>query len=815
MRAARIAVVEDERVVAYHLSQQLKRMGYSIAFIASSGKQVLERMQEHAPDVILMDISIDGDMDGIETASLLPADPLIPIIYLTAYSEEETLSRARQTKPYGYLLKPFSERELHATIQMAIERKDVELSLRDSREHLSLALDAADMSPWEFSLQDKRFRISGSDRVKASCLPADNENEVDFGSVLKSIQKEDRGQLANSLYGKDDANTAINLDFRRHIGDGQVQWLRAQGRRRNSEAKGERIVGVLRDVTATKADEERRRQAATIFEATRDGLLILDDEFRVVTANPGYREMTGFSEAELIGMRPQVLDIMAVDMQTQTQIAEALRDTGQWRGDLHTRGKDGSVIYLFANIIALRGDEGLPVKYVAACSDLTAIRNAEKDLQYLAHYDSLTGLPNRALATDRLEHAISRSRRERHRLALLFIDLDDFKRINDTLGHRAGDEVLKVVADRMRNQVRNMDTVARFAGDEFMVVLERIDEIENAAAVARKLIAALSRPMLIEGRSISIGASIGIGIYPSDGQDQDALIQAADTAMYAAKNTGRNGFAFYSAEMTEQVRSTMMREQELRGALRYNELCLHFQPQIRLSDMAVEGMEALIRWNHPQRGLLTAAEVIPFAERSELIVDIGEWVLMETCRQIVAWQALGLPSFRVAVNASPAQMRDGRLLRSIDAAIKTYNIAPGILEIEITENVSQSDPDSIATLEALQKIGVGISIDDFGIGYSSLSSLKSLPIQRLKIDRAFISGLPNDRNDVMLTETIIAIAHRLNLNVVAEGIETAEQSAFLRAHHCETVQGFYYARPMPADAVPVFLAEWQGGVAGD
>ena len=813
MRAARIAVVEDERVVAYHLSQQLKRMGYSIAFIASSGKQVLERMQDQQPDVILMDISIDGDMDGIETASRLPSDPSIPIIYLTAYSEEETLSRARQTKPYGYLLKPFSERELHATIQMAIERKDVELSLRDSREHLSLALDAADMTPWEFSPQDKRFRFSGSERVNFSCIPADNENELDFGSVLKAIQKEDRASLANSLYNKDDTKTGINLDFRRHTQDGRVQWLRAQGRRRNSEAKGERIVGVLRDVTAVKADEERRRQAATIFEATRDGLLILDEAFRVVTANPGYQEMTGFREEELVGMRPQVLDIMAVDQQTQTQIADALRETGQWRGDLHTRGKDGSVIYLFANIIALHGEAGRPVHYVVACSDLTAIRKAEKDLQYLAHFDRLTGLPNRALATDRLEHAISRGRRERNKLALLFIDLDDFKRINDTLGHRAGDEVLKVAANRMRNQVRNMDTVARFAGDEFMVVLERIDEVENAASVARKLIAALSQPMLIEGRSISVGASIGIGIYPSDGEDQDALIQAADTAMYAAKNAGRNGFAFYSAQMTEQVRSIMMREQELREALRRNELRLFFQPQIRLNDMAVEGMEALIRWQHPQRGLLTADEVIPFAERSELIVDIGEWVLMEACRQIVAWQALGLPRFRVAVNASPAQMRDGRLLRSIDAAIKTYGVTPGILEIEITENVSQSDPDSIATLEALQKMGVSVSIDDFGIGYSCLSSLKSLPIQRLKIDRAFISGLPNDRNDVMLTETIIAIAHRLNLNVVAEGIETAEQSAFLRAHHCEAVQGFYYAKPMSAEAVPDFLAEWQGGVA--
>ncbi len=813
MRAARVAVVEDERVVAYHLSQQLKRMGYTIAFMASSGKQVLERMAEQQPDVILMDISIDGDMDGIETVSRFAPDSMIPVIYLTAYSEEETLSRARQTKPFGYLLKPFSERELHATIQMAMERKDVEISLRESREHLNLALDAAGMSPWEFSLQERRLRISGADRIELSALAENDDGDLDIQAVMHMVPREDRRMLHTNFLGDTAADKVAGLDFRRRTQDGKVQWLRAQGRRRRSEGMGDKIVGVIRDVTATKAEEERRRQAATIFEATREGLLILDKDFRVVTANPGYQEMTGYSEEDLLGKRPAVLDSLAVDEDTQVRIVDSLLETGQWRGDLHTRGKDGGVIYLFANIIALKSEAGQAAHYVVACSDLTAIRKAEKDLQYLAHFDRLTGLPNRALATDRLEHAITRCRRERHKLALLFIDLDDFKRINDTLGHRAGDEVLKLAAERMRKQIRNMDTVARFAGDEFMVILERIDEVENAAAVARKLIGALAKPMLIEGRNISIGASIGIGIYPSDGQDQDTLIQAADTAMYAAKNAGRNGFTFYSAQMTEQVRNVMLREQELREALRSNQLRLHFQPQIRLSDTAIEGVEALIRWQHPEKGLLAAGDVIPIAERSELIVDIGEWVLMEACRQIAEWQAMGLPRFRVAVNASAVQMRDGRLLRAIDAAIKTHGIAPGILEIEITESVSQDDPDSIATLIALQRMGVSVSIDDFGVGYSCLSSLKKLPIQRLKIDRAFIKGLPEDRNDVMIAETIIAIAHRLNLDVVAEGIETAEQADFLRRNNCEVAQGFHYSRPLPADAVVAFVRNWPGGVA--
>lgn len=810
MQAARIAVVEDERVVAYHLGQQLKRLGYSIAFIASSSKQVAENLQQNPPDLILMDIRIEGDKDGIEVASQLAPDLNIPVIYLTAYSEEETLDRARNTKPYGYLLKPFSERELHATIQMAIERKGVERSLRESREQLNLALDAADMAPWELNLENRKLRLSAGKRISVACRPAESEWEMELDNVMHSLPEGDADQIEQALEQLAREGAAINLDFRIKDKDSSMRWLRAQGRKRANATAGPVAVGVVRDVSALKTEEEKLRQAATIFDATREGLLILDQDFRVVTANPGYQRMTGFSAADLLGSRPAVFDTMTMNGDRETPIADILRATGNWCGDLHTNSKDGGVVYLFANIIAVGGEQDEPVHYVVACSDLTAIRQAERELHNLAHYDRLTGLPNRLLGTDRLEHAINRSRRERQKLALLFVDLDNFKPINDTLGHRAGDEVLKIVAETMRNQIRNMDTVARFAGDEFVVILEGIGEANNAAGVARKLIDALSKPIQLAGRQITVGASIGISIYPSDGQDQETLIQAADTAMYAAKNAGGGGYAFYNPEMTEQVRSALMREQELRLAVNQGQLRLHFQPQISIYDRSIVGMEALVRWQHPEKGLLGAEEVIPVAEKSDLIVRIGEWVLHEACRQAAAWRDAGLLPFRIAVNASATQIRNGRLHRSVSSALAQSGIDASLLEIEITESVSQDDPDSIATLNALKEIGVSIAIDDFGIGYSCLASLKSLPIHRLKIDRAFVSGLPLDRNDAMITETIIAIAQGLNLEVIAEGIETAEQENFLQQAGCLLMQGYRFAKPMPAEAVADFVANWPG-----
>ncbi len=804
MLATQIMVVEDERIVALHLRRQLLKLGYDVVFIASSGEQVLRQVENLRPDLILMDIHIEGEMDGIETVAQLPADFNIPVIYLTAYSEEAVLARARATKPFGYLLKPFSERELHATIQMALERRKVEVALRDSEEHLTLALDAAGMGAWEVDVESHRIVRAGRIEEDFGCNGEGFTGNWD--RFLDRVLEDDRGLLGKVYERLLNENSACQVEFRGIRQDGRIRWFRAQGKSIPAQAeRPHRIIGVMQDITDDKAADERRRQALTVFEATRDGLLILDTDLHVVTANPGYCDITGYSAEELLGRRPSLLTPEAQPPGFHSEFLAALQAGGRWRGEMRGQRKSGEDFPLLMNIAAVRGERDDVTHYVAAVTDLTAIRKAEEELRHLAHYDPLTDLPNRLLATDRLEHALERCLREQRSLGLLFIDLDFFKRINDTLGHTVGDQVLQVVAQRMRAAIRAEDTVARLGGDEFMVIVERAEQPDDVAAIAMKIIAAISLPIIVNGRELTTSASVGISLYPDDGRTRESLIQAADTAMYAAKDMGRNSYAFYTSEMTYRVIHAVAVDRDLRRGLAQNELTLYYQPQFSLHTGAMVGIEALIRWQHHTKGLLGAAEVIPVAERSGFIVDIGDWVVLDACRQIQDWRKAGLAPLRVAVNASAQQMRNGRLLQAVGRALAETGLPPELLEIEITESMLQNEEECIKTLHELKRLGVALAIDDFGTGYSCLSSLKSLPIQRLKIDQAFTRGIPEDPNDAAIAETIIAIAHRLKLDVIAEGVETEAQKSFLQAHGCEGAQGFLYARPMPASAVADFI----------
>jgi diguanylate cyclase (GGDEF)-like protein/PAS domain S-box-containing protein len=802
--STKIMVVEDERIVALHLRRQLIKLGYDVVYVASSGEQVLRQVNDLRPDVILMDIHIEGDMDGIETVARLPPDDHIPVIYLTAYSEEAVLVRARATKPFGFLLKPFSERELHATIQMALERRKVEVALRDSEEHLSLALESAGMGAWEVDVGTRQIVRGGRQGQVLGCWDAGLSGSWD--SFLDHVLDDDRA-LLNSVYEQLlQENAACQVEFRGVCPDGTIRWLKAQGKSIPAQAaRPQRIIGVMQDITDHKDAEDRRRQALTVFEETRDGLLILDSDLRIVAVNPGYCDMTGESEATLLGQLPRFL---APGVQLPTFLAEfteALTGGGRWRGEIFGQRAYGDAFPLLMNIAAVRNHGDRISHYVAALTDLSAIRKAEEELKHLAHYDPLTDLPNRLLASDRLDHAVERCRRNRQSVGLMFVDLDFFKRINDTLGHGVGDQVLQVTAQRMRAAIRVEDTVARLGGDEFMVIMERISQPDDVAVIAQKIIAAVAAPMLIDGRELCTSASVGISLYPEDAQTCDGLLQAADTAMYAAKDMGRNSYAFYTSEMTSRVIHVVAMDRDLHRGLAQQELRLYYQPQFSLVTGAVIGVEALIRWQHWARGLLGAGEVIPVAERSGFIVDIGEWVMFNACRQAQEWRSQGLPPMRVAVNVSAQQMRNGRLLQAVGGALAETGLPPEDLEIEITESMLQNEEDCVQTLCELKRMGITLAIDDFGTGYSCLSSLKNLPIHRLKIDQAFTRGIPDDANDTAIAETIIAMAHRLNLSVMAEGVETEAQKDFLKRHGCEGMQGYLYARPMPASIVADFL----------
>ena len=797
MQAPRIMLVENERIVALHLRQQLSKLGYEVVGVVASGEQALERVRELEPDVVLMDIHIEGELDGIETAARLPNDLQIPVVYLTAYSEAATLARARATKPYGYLLKPFAERELHATIQMVLERRAAELALRESEERLRLALDAAEMGSWELDTATRRLlRVGRADQI-FGITP-----EVFSGTweaFLDQVHEDDRTLVSGEVNRVLKETTLCQIEFRSVRPGGCVRWLKVQGKMFPATGGGaKRIVGVVQDVTERRKAEERLRQAATVLEATADGILILDDQLRVITANQGYCDMIGYAEQELLGSRPHLLASEALPPDTLQAFSQALTERGRWRSEIHGRRKSGEEFPVLTNIVAVAGGRDRLTHYVAVFTDMTAVRKAEDELQRLAHYDPVTELPNRLLAVDRLEQALERAARRGGRVALLFVDLDHFKRINDTLGHDIGDQLLRAIAQRMRACVRGEDTVARFGGDEFLVVLEDVERSEHVGRIAGKLLYAIAQPTSLAGTEVAISGSIGISFSPDDGSSREDLIRAADTAMYVAKEMGRQSYSFHTPEMTTTAKRHMALDQDLRRAVQRGELTLHYQPEISMRTGDIIGVEALIRWQHAAKGLLGADEVIPTAEKSGLILEMGQWTLREALRQAKEWQASGLSPLRIAVNVSALQVQRGRLLHAVTQALEETGLLPRQLEIEITESTLQGEPDCLVALQALKRLGVTLTIDDFGTGYSCLSSLKTLPIDRLKIDRVFVRDVPYDQNDVAIVEAIIAMAHKLDLRVVAEGVETAAQEEFLRARGCDAAQGYLYARPMAA-----------------
>jgi PAS domain S-box-containing protein len=493
MQAPRIMVVEDERIIALHLRQQLVKLGYQVVGVVASGEKALANVRDLRPDVMLMDIHIEGELDGIETAARMPEDLQIPVVYLTAYSEEATLARARATRPYGYLLKPFAERELHATIQMVLERRSAEVALRESEERLRFALDAAEMGSWELDASTHRLlRMGQADRIFGF---APEVFSGTWEAFLDQVHEGDRELVSDEFDRVLEQETLCQVEFRSVRPGGHVRWLKVQGRRFPAKANGgKRIIGVVRDVTERRAAEERLRQAATVLEATTDGILILDEQLRVITANHGYCAMTGYPEQELLGSRPHLLIPEAFAADALEAFSHALAVRGQWRSEIHGRRKNGEEFPVLTNVVAIAGTHDERPHYVAVFADMTAVRKAEDELQRLAHYDPVTDLPNRLLAVDRLEHALERAARRKGRVALLFVDLDHFKRINDTLGHDAGDELLRAIAQRMRECVRAEDTVARFGGDEFLVLLEDVGRSEDVGRIANKMLAAISQP---------------------------------------------------------------------------------------------------------------------------------------------------------------------------------------------------------------------------------------------------------------------------------------------------------------------------------
>ncbi|HJV87524.1 MAG TPA: EAL domain-containing protein [Noviherbaspirillum sp.] len=606
---------------------------------------------------------------------------------------------------------------------------------------------------------------------------------------LSMLQENHRRRLSGEAQ-------SLRYSYRALRRDGGVIWVDVHGSTCDYEGRPA-IMGVALDVSRQVEFEYQSRLANRVFDSASEGIVITDAECRIEAVNPAFTRITGYSAAEATGKFSRMMTGHGAEL--NHDMLEHLARDGHWQGEMLDRRKSGNWYPAWLSISTVRDADKDITNYVGVFTDNTSRKEVETRLQFLASRDSLTGMLNRNGMMTHFAQQVEAARAADRQISVLFIDLDRFKTVNDTLGHLAGDQLLVSAADRLLRQLREGDVAARLGGDEFTVLLEEPPSSTMAGELAERVIASMAQPFMIDGQEMFVTASIGIACYPADGHDADTLLKNADVAMYRAKQRGRNTYQFFTADMNTRAFEQLLLENSLRHALERGEFELHYQPQIDAATGSIAGVEALIRWRHPELGLVLPGTFISLAEQNGLIVPIGAWALQEACRQGKAWLDTGFRFGHVAVNLSAKQFSSGDLLDTIRGALDRSGLPASMLELEITESTIMHNPsEALLLLERIRDMGVALSIDDFGTGYSSLASLKQYPLDSLKIDRSFVKGIPGDADDIAITEAIIAIARKMRLKVVAEGVETAEQSDFLRKAGCDMAQGYLLGRPMSA-----------------
>ncbi|WP_203792305.1 putative bifunctional diguanylate cyclase/phosphodiesterase [Aquipseudomonas alcaligenes] len=628
-------------------------------------------------------------------------------------------------------------------------------ALKGSEERLALALDSAQEGMWDWDMKSNRVFYSRRFCEMLGYSPEDFG--TDREAWLSRLHPEDRHLAEERLRALvDDRPPYYEGTFRLRHRNGDYRWLYARGQLLlDEDGEPSRFIGTSSDITQRRADEESLRQAAVVFDSTLEGVLVTDRELKIVHVNPAFSRITGYSSDEVLGKSP----------------------------NMFKSGHNGNLSH-----------------YVAVFSDISAIKHSQQELDYLAHHDPLTSLPNRLLFGERIDQALQRARQDGRRGALLLVDLDHFKIVNESLGHNTGDQLLKLIGERLHNALGQGVTLARLGGDEFGLLSGDCAQAEHASLLAQRLLDCLEQPFSIGDETLFVGASIGISLFPDDGDSIEKLLRNADSALFRAKSSGRQTFSFYSQEMTAQARQRIKLEAELRVALEQEQLRVHYQPIHRLDNGALLGVEALVRWQHPERGLVAPGEFIPVAEDSGLIGAIDAWVLEQACAQMVRWLAEGRALEFVAVNVSSRLFGRGELDLRVERVLRQTGLAATHLELEVTESAVMDNPERAQELLGhLQGLGVRLAIDDFGTGYSSLARLKRLPVNKLKLDQSFVRGLPQDSEDAAIARAVVSLGQSLGLRVLAEGIETAEQAAYLREAGCNLGQGYWFGRPQPAE----------------
>ncbi|HMY50771.1 MAG TPA: EAL domain-containing protein [Rhodocyclaceae bacterium] len=583
--------------------------------------------------------------------------------------------------------------------------------------------------------------------------------------------------------------------------DGHEVWVATSAHLyRNPDDDTVGVEGTTRDISRERAQRVQLQLAATVLAATREAIMITDHDNRIISVNPAFTQLTGYQPEEVIGQGPQLLSAQRHSIAFYSQLWDALAGDDHWSGEVWNRRKNGNYFPQWLSLSAVRDPAGKLLHYVAIFSDLSDRKAAEARIEFLAHHDALTCLPNRLLLKERAQQCFVQAERNRAKPALLFLDLDRFKDIIDSLGHPIGDRLLQAVAERLRSATRESDLVGRLGGDEFLVLLNGIRDTEDIAPVVEKIMQALAEPYHADGHELLCTCSVGLAVFPDDGTDFDTLAKHADAAMYEAKAAGRATFRFYSQRMNEDALARLDLQKGLRRGLERNEFILHYQPLVDLADNRIIGAEALLRWQPPDRPLVPPGHFIPVAEDSGLIVPIGAWVLREAFTQARAWQDAG-HQLVMAINLSPLQITRGDLVDTVRALLADTGADPHRIELEITESVLLHDTEQVlAVVRQLRQMGLRLSIDDFGSGYSSLAYLRRFAVEKLKIDQCFIRDLPTDPEDGAIVRAVIQMAKSLKMTVLAEGVESADIAHDLRLLGCDLAQGYHFGRPMPAQA---------------
>jgi diguanylate cyclase (GGDEF)-like protein/PAS domain S-box-containing protein len=681
--------------------------------------------------------------------------------------------------------------------------------LKEREERLKLALWASAEQYWDYELDTHRLNRMWVDTPNSSL----ELRVAKLSETEHDIHPDDLPQVQAKLREHLRGETELFMsEHRVRDADRQWLWVRARGRtvERNEQGRVTRIAGTARNITNVRQAERERRIAIAVLRSMNEAVSVLDSEFNFVSVNPAFTRMTGYTEAEVLGKNSNILDSSQHDQAFYQRTRQKLIGEGHWAGELWERRKNGQEFLCSIQCVSAQVAHGEPQLFVAVLNDITLQKRAEQELRYLANFDTLTNLPNRALLSERLSRAIVRARRQNHRIAVLFLDLDRFKDINDSLGHTAGDRILRAVAMRLQDTVGEHQTVARLGGDEFTVVLETLNDPAEADRIAREIIMAFEAPLTLDDRQeVVISPSIGISLYPDHGQVPTELLKQADTAMYQAKAAGRRTFVRYDDSMEVANRRRAQLSSALHKVLDRGELRLVYQPRLALARPRITGVEALLRWTSEEYGEVPPIHFIPLAEESGLILEIGEWVLREACLTLKDWHRQGMTELTMAVNVSVLQLLRGDFVDVVRRVLADTGVPSRCLELELTESVLMANAEQTAAkLAAIREMGVSLAIDDFGTGYSSLAYLKRLPITTLKIDKAFINEISQNPDDAAITTTVIAMAHSLGLNVVAEGVESESQMRFLGHYRCDEIQGHWLSRPIDPQRCLEFIRSW-------